>query len=72
MRRKATGLKVTKPKVAGLPKIGYEVKRLFCDSILDCSLPINAVGVMLLEVGLQRPQGDKDECLLYFTERTNS
>ncbi len=68
MGRKATDLRVLKPTVAGLPKIGYEVKRLFSDNILACSLPINAVGVMLLEVGSQRPQGDKNEFLLYLTE----
>ncbi len=72
MGRKATGLRVAKPTVVGLPKIGYEVNRLLSDTILTSSLPISTVGVKLLEVGLQRPQGDKDEYLLYLTGRTSS
>lgn len=72
MGRKATDLKVVKAAYGGwVAEIGYEVKRLISYNILTCSLLINTVGVMLLEVGLQRPQGDINEYLLCFTARTS-
>jgi hypothetical protein len=72
MGRKATDLKVAKAIYGGwVAEVGYEVIRFFSDNILACSLRVNTVGVMLLEVDLQRSQGVRNEYLLCFTERTS-